>query len=100
MKESEIPTDANVIGSHIVYEVKTEEEGTMRLKAIVCPHGSHDNEKDNIRKDSSTAPFVIISLMLALVKCTEDRLGLVHIEGSYLQSRPIQRKMYVRPPYD
>lgn len=89
-----------MIGSHIVYKRKNEEDGTMRLKARICPHGNHDTKKDNIKKDSSTAQFDIIRLMLSLLKFTGYRIGLVHTKGAYLQSGPIQRKIYARPPFE
>jgi len=35
--EKDLPQDANVIGSHVVYKMKAEEDGTMRLEQeFVC----------------------------------------------------------------
>lgn len=36
--------------------------------------------------------------MLSFVSCTEFRIGIVDIKGTYLQIGPICRKIYVRPP--
>lgn len=88
-----------MIGWHIVYKVKTEEDGTERLRTRICPHGNQDRGKDNVRKDCSTAQCDVIRLMLALVTFIDYRLGLVDIKGAYLQSEPIQRRICVRPPY-
>ena len=55
MKEHDVSKHANVIGLHVVYKVKVEENGVKRLKARLCPYGTRDKEKDNVRKDSATA---------------------------------------------
>lgn len=70
----------------------------MNLKARICPHGNRDVEKDYVRKDSATAQYDVILLILAIVTFLPFRLGLVDIKGAYLQSGPIRRDIYVRPP--
>ena len=52
---SSLPAHANVISSHVIYKVKTSEDGSRTLKPRIVPHGNRDSEKDEIRKDSSTA---------------------------------------------
>lgn len=68
------------------------------MKARIVPHGNRDDEKDNIRKDSSTAQLFVIRLLLSLVTFLCFRLATADIKGAYLQSGPIQRDIYVRPP--
>lgn len=98
MREQDVPTGANIIGSHIVYKVKTEEHGILRLRARICPHGNHDDELEEVGKESATAQFDFSRLMLALTTMLSFRIGLVDIKGAYLQSGPIQRELYVRQP--
>lgn len=98
--DNNVPRDANVISSHVVYRIKTDEEGARMLKARIVPHGNHDDEKDDIRKDSSNAPLYIIRLLLSLVTFMGFRIGTADIKGAYLQSGPIKRDIYVRPPRD
>lgn len=96
--DADVPQSANVIGSHIVYNIKVEENGKKRLKARLCPHGNRDKEKDDIRKDSATAQFDVIRLVCSLATILGFRLGCLDVRGAYLQSGPIQRDIYVRPP--
>lgn len=96
--ESQVPLNANVITSHVIYKVKTDEEGLRNMKARIVPHGNRDFEKDNIRKDSSTAQFAVIRLLLCLSTFLGFRLGHADVKGAYLQSGPITRDVYVRPP--
>lgn len=98
VSEDTLPANANIIGSHVVYKVKTSEQGEHRMKARICPHGNHDDQKNDIRKDSATAQFDIIRFMLALVTFLPMELGAVDISGAYMQSGPIRRDLYVRPP--
>ena len=96
--EREIPRNANIITSHVVYKVKTDEDGQRKMKARIVPHGNHDNEKDNVRKDSSNASLFVVRLLLSLATFLGYRIGTADIKGAFLQSGPIQREIFVRPP--
>lgn len=63
-------------------------------------HGNRYREKDEIRKDASTAQFHVIRLMLALVTKMYIWIGLVEVKGACIQSGPIKRKLYVREPLE
>ena len=62
------------------------------------PHGNRDEEKDNIRKDSSAAQFDVIRILLAITTFLGMRLAMADVSGAYLQSGSITRQIYVRPP--
>ncbi len=96
--EKEVPAESNVISSHVVYKIKTSESGERKLKARIVPHGNRDKEKNDIRKDSSTAQFDCIRLVLSIAAIFNFRLALADLKGSYLQSGPIKRDIFVRPP--
>lgn len=36
---SEIPPDANIISSHVIYKVKMNDDKSLKLKAKIAPHG-------------------------------------------------------------
>lgn len=40
VQDRNIPRNANVISSHVVYKLKTDELGTSRLKSRIVPHGN------------------------------------------------------------
>lgn len=96
--DREIGNNANVIPSHVLYKVKNEEHNTKRMKARLCPNGNRDRMKKTVRKDSATAQFDIIRLLLSIASILCFRLGCIDIKGAYLQSGPIKRTIYVRPP--
>ncbi len=98
MEESSIPGDANLISSHVAYKIKVTEEDKLKLKARICPHGNRDKDKDGIRKDSAAAQFPTIRLMLSLSALMGFRVGTIDISAAYLQSGPIKREIFVRPP--
>ena len=66
VNESDVPRTSNVISSHVVYEIKTRESGDKSLKARIVSHGNRDKQKDDSRKDSSTAEFDVIRLLLSV----------------------------------
>lgn len=93
----EILPYANIVASHVIYKVKTDEEGVRTLKARIVPHGNRDNEKDNARKDSASTQLNVICLVLSISIILGFKLATTDIKGAYLQSGPIRRIIYVRP---
>lgn len=81
----------------MTYKIKLGEHG-KRLKARLCPHGSRNKEKDGIRKDSSTAKFDFIRLLVSIAACSNLSLASIDIKGAYLQSGLTKRDIYIRLP--
>lgn len=70
----------------------------MELKAPISPHvNSYVDQNDN-QKDSTTAKYGLIRVIVSMVKLLPFRIVLVDIKGAYLQSGPIRRDVYVIPP--
>lgn len=61
-----IKRNANVVHRHVVYKVKNEENNFKRMKARLCPNGNREKLKKMMRKDSATAQFDYIRLLLSL----------------------------------
>lgn len=70
------------------------------MKARMCPHGNRDSGKDSVRKDSATAQFDVIRLMMSIATLLSFYVGLIDIQGAYLQSGPIKRDILVLPPIE
>lgn len=96
--ERKIGDNSKVIPSHVVYKVKSGGNKVKRMKAQICPNGNRDRMKKSVHKDSATAQFDIIRLILSLASILLFRLGCIYINSAYLQSSPIKRRIYVRPP--
>lgn len=82
----------------MAYKIKIDEYGTLQLRARICPHGNCEELKDEVRKESATAQYNVIRLLLAISTYLPMRVGLVDISGSYIQSGPIRREAFARPP--
>lgn len=97
IKYLDAPKIASAIRSDMIYKIKEEENGKIH-KTRLSSSENQDKEKDEIRKDSSTAQFVVILLDASLLACSDLSIGLVDIKRAYLQSWPIKKKIYARPP--
>ena len=94
----EVPPGANMVGSHFIYRVKRNDDGSFKFKARLVVHGNEDIEKDEIRKDSATAHLTAIRMILSIAACYRFKIGKIDIKAAYFQSGSIKRKIYVRPP--
>ena len=95
---SEIEPGSNLVGSHVVYRIKKNDDDSYRFKARLVVHGNEDVEKDEIRKDAATAHLVTVRFLLSLAVCYGLKLGKVDIKAAYFQSGRIKRQIFVRPP--
>ena len=63
----QLPRNANIISSHHFFQIRCDgEEGKLKLKYRLVPHGNSDRDNDFVRKDSATAQFLIIRVVLSL----------------------------------
>ena len=63
---SEVPRNANVITSHVLYKVKANDDGSMKMKARIAPHGNKDKDRSDLKSDSATCPPTGIRLLLSI----------------------------------
>lgn len=45
VNRSSVPKGSNVISSHVIYNVKIQDENSLKLKAHIAPHGNEDSVK-------------------------------------------------------
>lgn len=83
-----IPRRASLISSHVTYKIKIEEDRRRRLKSKIFPHGNRDQMKDDIKKNSVTAEFYVIRLILAIVTFLSLRRSIIDIRGDYMKNGP------------
>lgn len=64
--ESEFTKDANVISSHVIFKVMTNEDGSFLLKGRIVVDGNRDTENDMARSDSVAAEMMTVRLVIIL----------------------------------
>ena len=103
---SEVPPNANVIGSHFVYKVKVDSimsEGKsvkrLKLKSRLCVHGNKDAERDSLRTDAAVVSHMGFILVYSMACIMGMVIAKADIRGAYTQSGKAKRDVYVEPPY-
>lgn len=56
--------------------------------------------KNEVRNDSTTAQFDAIRIILPIATFMPMRLGFINISEAYIQSGPINCKIFLRPPIE
>lgn len=100
VEESSLPHNSNVVSSHSIFKIKTLDDGEIKLKGRIVVHGNRDSEKDLVRGDCASADMLVIRLVIAIGTCLGFLFGTGDIKGAFMQSGPIKRDVYVRPPRD
>lgn len=94
----ELPKSANIIGSHFVFKIKEDESHQLKMKARLVLHGNRDRDRYSVRRDSASADLSIVRLIILLAIILGFEISTADVKGAYMQSGPIQREIYVRPP--
>lgn len=58
--------------------------------------GNRGHLKEDVREDSTTEKLNVIRMMLDLTTFYPMRMGIIFTSRSYIQSRPINREIFVR----
>ena len=73
VKMEDVPRDANIIGSHFVYKVKTEfetvdgkNEQHLKLKSSLCVHGNKDSERESLHTDAAVVSHMGFRILYSI----------------------------------
>lgn len=80
VKYLDVPMNANVITSHVIYNVKREEDIFLGLKGRILPHDNGYMIKEEVMKDSESVKFGVIGLMIAVITFLPSSRGLIDIK--------------------
>lgn len=89
---------ANIIGSHTLYKVKQNDDGSLKLKARIAPHGNEDDLKDVLNKDCSTCPPTGLRMLESVASPFGWTVYKADVEAAFLETDEAQRDVYVLPP--
>ena len=95
---SEVPSHANIIRSHVIYKVKPGDDGSLKTKARIAPHGNKDKQRTELESDSATCPPIGIRLLLSFATLMKWPLTKIDFTNAYLQTSDARRDVYVVPP--
>lgn len=94
---SSVPIGSNVLSSHVLYKVKTLNDGSRKIKARIAPHGNKDRDRNKLKTDSAVCtPVGIRVLSFAVIKGW--KLCKIDFKSAFLQPGLAERNVYVVPP--
>lgn len=88
-----VPTDANVIVSHIIYKRKA--NGTPKVRIV--PWGHKDLENDNLRGDAPSPNLGCLRLLIYLDLEQGWKVRKMDVKAAYLLAKWFNRIIYLRP---
>ena len=80
--------------------VEKEVEGKTVTKARLCMRGDCEQNRHNIPKESPTVNKITLRIMLALAATKNLNINCADIKRAFLQTEPISRDVYVKPPIE
>ena len=95
---SKVPSDANVITSHVIYKVKLNDDASLKIRARIAPHGDKDTDQYQLKTDFSVCPPTGIWILLSLASFFKFCACKIDFKGAFLQRGDAMRDVYVVPP--
>ena len=93
-----MPKSANIISSHTLYKVKSNDNGQLYIKARIVPHGNRDRMKSVLKTDSNSCSPIGLRLVCSIGTMLSWPISKVDFDSAFLQSGASTRGVYVRPP--
>ena len=63
---NKVPKGSNLITSHVIYKVKANDDGPLKMKARIAPHGNKDKDRDLLKTDSAQCPSTGIRILVSI----------------------------------
>lgn len=95
-----IPEDASIVASHALLKIKVDDQGNITLKGRITVHGNLEADKEKTRVDYSATDMAVIRIVVSIGTCLGFTFESADIKSVYMQSGPIKRDTYGRPPMD
>lgn len=89
-----------MISSEVLFKIKTNDDGSLKIKVGIVVHGNRDSDKDLVRGYCAADDMILDLLVISLAVVMRFNLGSADIKGSFIQSGTIQPEVYVRKPKD
>ena len=96
--KKDVPAGANIICSHTICKVKQNDDGSLKLKALIAPHGNEDDLKSKLHKDCSTYSPSGLRILESAASLHGWTFYKADVTAAFLQTGIAQRDVYVRPP--
>ena len=96
--KDKVPQNANIIKSHAIYKIKTNDDSSMKLKARIAPHGNEDSMRDELTTDCATCSPAGLRILESIASLFGWTIVRVDGKAAFLQTGKAQRKVYVIPP--
>ena len=92
------PKNSNIITSHVIYKVKENDEGSLKMKARIGLHGNKGKEKQMLKTNFSQCPPTGIRIFLSIAAMMQWPLAKIDFTRAFLQTGEAKRDVYVVPP--
>lgn len=66
IKIDDVPKNANIISSHVIYKIKISDDASLKLKARIAPHGNEDSFKFDLKSDCAMCSPCGMRIILSL----------------------------------
>lgn len=93
----DVPPNANSIGTHFIYKVKSVDNTVLSLKARITPHGNEDIIKGELGSDCEMCSHVLMRILSSTESLFGRPLHKLDVKAAFQQTGQTTRNVYVGP---
>ena len=95
---NKVPRNSNIITSLVIYKVKANDDGVLKMKARIVPHANKDKDRDTLKTDSSQCPPTGIRILTSIATIMHWTISKIDFVSAFLQIGDAKRDVYAIPP--
>lgn len=96
----DVPLYANVVNHHVLYKVKQNDDGSLKLKAQTAPHRNEDDLKDALTKDCTICSPTALRILESIASVYSRKIYKSDVKGTFVQTGEAHGQVFVKPPQE
>ena len=95
---NKVPKGSNLVTSHVIYKVQANDDGSLKMKARIAPHGNKDKDRDLLKTDSAQCPPTGIRILVSVATIMKWPFAKIDFVSAFLQTGDAKRDVHVISP--
>lgn len=95
--KSDLSTNSNIMSSHVIYEIKINDDNYFKLKARISSHGNEYSNKTDLKSECNMRSPCGVRIVLSIASIKGWRITKDDVKAAFLQTVMAHRDICVNP---
>ena len=87
-----------VMNNHVIHKVNENNDGSLKIRAQIAPHGNRDKERDSLKTDLAQCPPTGIRILASIATIIKWAVSKIDFVSAFLQIGDAKRDVCIITP--